>query len=454
MPNGAAATGRRRRALTITAILLLAMLVFAGVAIAAEPKDDEEKIPPPPDCPEGKKAVWIEAALFGGKSGWVCVDVEDPQDPAKECPEGFHFDGTDCVANDPNVVDPPDECPDGKVWNATLGQCEDIQKPGECPPGQVWIKEFETCIDEELACGEGQHWDATLGKCVDDVPPPPDCPSGKKALWFPVEKEWGCVDEDTPVVDEECPDGYVWNASLKKCVVTVKPVIEDPNDYIKTYPTGRNFYQVVQGDIAYGTSQHSIVYRYLLTEGYLAAKEQGLSDEDAGEFSKIIAKNADNRIAAWNLITCANEAWYGTYGYNPEFEPDPGPNGLAIRLVPQHADNLSRLINNKTLARCIKLGTKAKKGDGSGVRVNNTCHSFELLWMPGINREELYTSVNLTTGRTTLTTNGMKWPDGSTMGLPPPFIIDKGATFFTGSVPDPPPLVWGCMGIILEIVPE
>lgn len=410
-----AMTAKQKRNTTIAVIAVIALiLLLGGAAIAAGGEEDDDKpkdIPPPPDCPEGKKAIWSLRRME-----WQCVDVDDPQAPEIECPPGFHPENGECVANDPDAPPPAQECPEGQTWNSEQGKC--VPLVPQCPTGFHFDIEAQECVPDFVIpggptgpaeCPEGTHYDATQKKCIADEPGAP-----------------------------------------KPGVIVVPG---DPNDYIKPYPIGRNFYQVVQGDIAYGTFPSSIVYRYLLNEAFFAAKEDGASDDEADEFKKLVAKNFQNRIDAWQLITCAgtNDACYATWGYDPKFDPDPGPAGRAIRLVAQHPNNLLRLQQWQDLARCVRIGSAATKGNGNGVRVNDSCHSYELLWMPGLNRQVIRTSVNLTTGRVTITTNGMTWPNGDSMGLPPPFILDRGVTFMAGSVPEPIPTSWGCLNVNLEL---
>jgi hypothetical protein len=115
-------------------------------------------------------------------------------------------------------------------------------------------------------------------------------------------------------------------------------------------------------------------------------------------------------------------------------------------LVAQHADNLGRLKNGQSLLRCIKFGSSSKPGNGSGVRADDSCHSFELLWLPQLDRQKLWDS-----GGTTVTADGVKWPDGESKGLPPTFIMDRGLDFLDGALPEPFLKVWGCFDLKLVL---
>jgi hypothetical protein len=292
-------------------------------------------------------------------------------------------------------------------------------------------------------CPDGQHWEFDV------------------ATW-----SWNCV--AGPPSTEPCPDGFVRDANgdCVPAVVVPPPVdepdvievpdgpIDDPNDYIKPYPTGGNFYQVVHGDYAYGEdATHSIVFRYLWTEAFLAAKQfGGKTDAEANTFAGNVARDNDLRVEAWTtIIGCsgANDLAYATWGYNPNNDPDPAYTGRVIRLVPQHPDNRARLLNGQGLARCIRLGTQATKGNGNGVRVgpSGECYSYELLWLPQLNREALWESG----GATLKTEDGETWSDGTSRGLPPPFVTDRKFYAYPGSIPDPTPKIWGCFALTLEL---
>ena len=64
------------------------------------------------------------------------------------------------------------------------------------------------------------------------------------------------------------------------------------------YPRGEKVYQVRVGDILLGEDpDHSIIYRQLLSDTYLAAKGDGASEDEAKDYARSIAKNESSPIA-------------------------------------------------------------------------------------------------------------------------------------------------------------
>jgi len=294
------------------------------------------------------------------------------------------------------------------------------------------------------------------------IPPKPDepCPPGQHYELDRRTLTWHCVlddvgpDEPTPgVIEDPTPDE------------PTPGVIEDPNepsdepsDWIKPYPTGDSFYQVVPGDQFYGKGSQSgsITWRYLATEAFLAASEFGdLDAAGANAFAKRVADNDDNRIAALNVICCApwNDACYGTWGYDPNKDPAPALNGRVIRLGPQNPDNAARLFAGEGMARCVRIGSPQHKGDGSGVRAPGVsgCTKHELLWLPKLDRKRLWEQANAATGRTKIDPSSETWPNGDPKILPPPFVVERHIHFYPGSN-TANVKVWGCAAIyVVEI---
>lgn len=165
--------------------------------------------------------------------------------------------------------------------------------------------------------------------------------------------------------------------------------LEDPGGY----PTPGRFYQVVYGDYFGGTnSQHSIVYRALLSAGYIAAKQAGYTDAAASDFARNIAKSDRNRGRYRNLIQDSpwNLRLYGTRGYDPKLAI-PGPSGLAIRLLPVHAPVRQMLKQRALVPRMIALGSVADgSASGSGNRL-------EYLWLPSLDLKALLTGISTDT---------------------------------------------------------
>lgn len=238
----------------------------------------------------------------------------------------------------------------------------------------------------------------------------------------------GDGDGDGGILGELPDNGDAVLGELPRPPGPVAPVPQAPteqpevDDLIKSYPTGGHLYQVRSGDMFGGqNSTRSIAYRLLLTEAFLAAKNVGgLDDDDAGAFARKVAKSGSRISQMITIIQCAwiNDILYGTWGYGTKSVP--GPHGRAIRLLPQHPDNEQRLREGLPLARNIRLRTPANKGDGSGLATDPELReTWELLYMPKLNEEELWNS-----GGTDLTTKGMTWGDGSSMGnVPHPWVM-------------------------------
>ena len=166
----------------------------------------------------------------------------------------------------------------------------------------------------------------------------------------------------------------------------------DPGKHHADYPTGGKMYQVRKADIFFGElSNRSIIYRLLLTEGYLAAIDNGASDTEARAFAKKIAKTATLRTEYMDVISCAgiNDAAYGTWGYGTK--PRPGPHGRAIRLQKYHVNNRQRLTSGLPMQRNIELGDYMTAGDSSGTPIDyDLAEAYEYLFMPKLDRAALW----------------------------------------------------------------
>lgn len=254
-----------------------------------------------------------------------------------------------------------------------------------------------------------------LGFSASASPPPTDEPDGPDPDPDP--------DDDDDVNVVFVPPGNLPPLNPTGPVAPVGPTFEpgeiDVDDWVKDYPTGGTFYQVRTGDILGGQNgTRSIAYRLLLTEAFLAAKNVGgLDDATARSWARNVAQNGNRIRTVIHLIQCSmiNDMVYGTWGYGSQAVA--GPHGRAIRLVPQHANNLQRLRDGEPLARNIRMRFPANAGDSSGVGVDPDLRSFELLYMPKLNEQILWDS-----GGLDLTTEGMEWPNGTDMGnWPPPW---------------------------------
>lgn len=199
------------------------------------------------------------------------------------------------------------------------------------------------------------------------------------------------------------------------------------------YPTPGRFYQVRQGDFFNGTNpDHSIVYRALLSAGYLAAKNLGgFDDEAASAYARSVANNSAARAIYRKMILCVpfNDENYSTYGYGPNAAV--GPHGRGIRLVPVHADNRARLADGLPAMRLITLGKPSDEGNllhtGSG-------DDYEYLWLPALNLSKLWAGGSWDDR---ITSDGVTWEDGSSQFNPPPEV-------HTATQLLPAGVSWGC----------
>jgi hypothetical protein len=183
-----------------------------------------------------------------------------------------------------------------------------------------------------------------------------------------------------------------------------------------SYPTPGRFYQVEAGDLFGGEiSDRSIVYRALLSAGFLAAKNLGGYDDGAAsQYARTIAKSEAARAVYLDRILCVheNDQLYGTYGYGAGASA--GAHGRSIRLMRYHAPNRARLKAGHHAIRKIALGKPADAGTGTGTGDGN---SYEYLWLPAINLERLWDSG---TWEDRIDSAGLTWEDGSSQFRPPP----------------------------------
>jgi len=216
-------------------------------------------------------------------------------------------------------------------------------------------------------------------------------------------------------------------------------VYEHPNNY----PTHGLHHQVVKGDIFGGKGgKHNMAWAALYEAAYEAAIEHGqVSDADARVFASALAGKAANRAKYINLILCApsNDLTYGTWGFGSK--PPIGEHGRSIRLLKIHPDNRSRIMNQQPPIRNIELGEPADKRTGTGGAIDPEYREeYEYLWFPRLNTERLWDASEITT-------EGVAWPDGSSMMLPPPEIWDLGINTL-----EPLPIdTFGCMGAEEEV---
>jgi uncharacterized repeat protein (TIGR01451 family) len=98
------------------------------------------------------------------------------------------------------VVECPDECPEGTVWDEDLEECVECVEDEDCPLGEICTEEntCEECEDND-DCPEGEICEEN--ECVpEECETDEDCPADEVCL------EGECVD---CIEDEDCPEGEI-----------------------------------------------------------------------------------------------------------------------------------------------------------------------------------------------------------------------------------------------------
>ncbi|MCH9682959.1 MAG: hypothetical protein K0V04_16100 [Deltaproteobacteria bacterium] len=208
------------------------------------------------------------------------------------------------------------------------------------------------------------------------------------------------------------------------------PPKQELGELTTDYPEGGRFYPVRYGDTFGGTRSSGIAHRYLLSEGFLAAKEHGgLSDDEALDFA-IGISTGGRRNRVIDFIQCSgwNDAMYGA---EPKQGTRVSDHGRSILLLPVHGPVAAQLANSEQPSRNIWRA--------SGYGANEAWRELEFLWLPAIDRKVLWES----DGKT-LSTLGVWWPDGSTKENPPPWVMALGLGDETDDLDSI--TSWGCPG--------
>lgn len=364
---------RREKVIVVTTVGVL-FLAIVGVAAASsgEKKDDEKRPCGPGLVPNSVRAQLIANATRNKDMAALARAMALPQCVPEVCPDGFHRDPTtgECIATTPDDPDPK----------------FDPVNPGEddCPEG--YVRNFMRL----KLLGSGLSKDELAAELA------------KYPLCVP----------------KECPPGTERNEFGECVLVQPKPpkTPKKPSDVviIKDFPEGNAFYQVRQGDILgwglKGLHTEAITQNVLARELFLAAREYGgLDDNAALAFANARRRNTSATNAIYDAITCSplDDACYGTWGYCGDvaiankvcpasMRNHPGPHGRAIRLLPQHANNAVRLMQDLPMARVVAILSAAQKGNGKGNAVQAASpggkSSYPLLWIPGIDRRRLWES--------------------------------------------------------------
>ncbi len=294
------------------------------------------------------------------------------------------------------------------------------------------IRNHVTAFRQRAQSGDAQKW------CDDVIPPGTVVDDDDDDDVDPIIKKFSKKVKPKP---RRKPTGK----RVVKVFPRVKPDPDAPKpnivDIIKTYPTPGAFYQVEYGDIFLGElSGKSIVYRALLTAGFLAAKEiGGLSTSEANAFAKSIAKQAVNRLHYLQMIQCGwwNAATYTTYGYGPKAWPNAA--GMAIRMMPYSAPVRAQIEDGTAPYRNIRIGDESDRGKGNAGRINGQWSETEFLWLPPLDLKALWNDGIIALDET-------PWPgvpaDSARASriAPPPEVTALGIY----GVPDGS--VWGCAG--------
>lgn len=358
------------------------------------------------------------------------------------------------------------------------------KKGANCPPFEYNAPQVELAIASAITAGmRGRetiaivvatamwpNYPSKSGRAGAKIswPPRPDAPAEVKCLWDLLLKQIDKYLKDHGIPPwPDCPPNLPYlNVAAQRCETQPKPPPtpdpDDPDPFDPTpyetpldsdYPTPGTLLQVRYGDRllgkfskektsvdAQGQALRSIAYTTLLSAGYMAATEIGGLDQAAAfQFARTVANDDQNRLLYKDLIQCSpwNDALYATYGYGPQSWES--PNGRALRFLPQHYDNRSRLIQGLAPRRNMSLGTPADKNSGNAYGVNDNQHNFAYLWLPKINLKRLWDS-----GGEDITTDGITWEDGSNGIMPPPEVMAYGVENI------PQEVAWGCLGYVTE----
>lgn len=434
-------TRQKKVAVAFGVAALLSALTFAVVASAKTDDDKKKKA-----CGEGMMPNPMRnKAHKSAKNLAECVPIK--------CATGYHRNPLtgDCVKDTPDDPNPgfdpwdpgdDDDCPEGMIRNAA-----------RLKPLAQGLKGAE--LESELA---------KYPLCV-----PIDCPDGY------TRNEYGdCIaapdDPDAP----KCPEGLHWNAHAKACIPKCGPnefynaasgkclpkpdePTDDVDDIVKPVPVPGNFYQVRKGDIFLGTKVSdgtgskglSICYMALRRAAFDASVlAGGMGSEEAWAYVNAHASVIGHEIKSLrpylDILTCGwwndetSATWKFVYG-----KASPGPQGRAIPLNPQNAPNLQRLREHEQPARSITLGKPADKPSKNkpgapAYSVNESWHSYPLLWISEIDLEAYFNS-----NFSEITAQGLEWPDGSPRSVPPPWVQALGVFDATGTIAQG--TVMGCL---------
>lgn len=180
-------------------------------------------------------------------------------------------------------------------------------------------------------------------------------------------------------------------------------------------PTPGYLYQVLEADRAWGP--RSIAERALRTAVLEAAERKGWSTEDAQELVEAIADARRLQLAYWDLVLAGwwNDLIYGTWG-NARGE-HVGPHGRTIRLHKQSPNNRLRIAQGLAPMRNVE---RLDAGTSRRARVIDRAWAVErpFLMLPRLNGGRLL--------RGQVTTQGVRWRDGSSSLSPPPPVARLG----------------------------
>lgn len=217
----------------------------------------------------------------------------------------------------------------------------------------------------------------------------------------------------SPALDPLSLLGPEDGAEIERLLLEKQPVDLAPWEDPDNIPDAGVLHQTRRGEMLCGKGQKSICYMALRRAAMRAAKDAGAEKPDL--FAERIASNANKRVQYAYLVLSSffNDTCYGTWGYGARCLP--GPHGRAFVFRACHADNRARISEGEAPMRTIPLCKPDDKGTGVAAKQAEGKHR-EYLWLPMLNLEALWE-------HQTITTQGVKWPDGSSGIEPPPEVM-------------------------------
>lgn len=167
-----------------------------------------------------------------------------------------------------------------------------------------------------------------------------------------------------------------------------------------------------------------------------------MDDGDAWSWVNSIPSSMGQAAKVHDIILCSafNDACYGTWGYcgNKAVQLGTcskalnraGPSGRGIQLLKKHPNNIKRVKEGKAVARYCTIGSPQNAGDGRSKNTSGQTGYFPHLWMPKLDRAQLFSSHGAE-----IDVTPEAWEDGSPRSSPPPWIMqDNTVLDFSGTL--------------------